>query len=404
MSLLDTAFSVESLWESDIQSRKNIKFKYEVQNYELNKLNEINEFRKRYEEGTFEFAPRRPFKLYERGRERFIKPVAYKDRVPIHSFCQNILLKELKKYLIYDNCASIKGKGIDQQLNRLEVFLKRYYMKYKTNEGYVLHIDLRKYFDNIRHDKVIEQISDKIWDEEIIDFMRCILKNNEIDVSYLSDEKYAVCMDKVFNALKHQTIVYKKTGEKMLKKSIGIGNEISQIVGVFFLHPVDNYIKIVKGFKFYGRYMDDLIVIHNNKQDLIDLLNELFVIAKDLGVFINKKKTYIQKLDKPVLFLKTYFLLTETGKVIRWKHKSIFVRERRKLKKLNKKMLNGELKYKDIKTQYRSWRGNISRKKKINGVKTKQPVYHNRRQLQLMDKFYNELFINSFITGKYKEE
>lgn len=74
--LLDTAFSVDSLWESDKQSRKNITFKYEVQNYGLNKLKEITDFREKYKYGDFNFTPKKSFKLSERGHERCIQPVA----------------------------------------------------------------------------------------------------------------------------------------------------------------------------------------------------------------------------------------------------------------------------------------------------------------------------------------
>lgn len=388
--LLDTAFSVDSLWESDRQSRKNITFKFEVQNYELNKLREINDFRNRYAKGEFQFTPKKAFRLKERGHERYIQPVAYKDRIVIHSFCQNVLIKELRKYLIHDNCASLKGMGIDQQIKRFEVFLRKYYQRYGTNEGYVLHIDFQKYFDNLRHDKIIELISEKIQDEECIDFLRYILKKNEVDVSFLSDEQYAQCMDMVFNSLKYQQMQFDKTGEKMMPKSVGIGNEVSQIIGVFYPYKIDNYVKIVKGMKYYGRYMDDSIVVHNDRQELECLLEEIRVIAKDLGIFISEKKTYIQKLTKPVLFLKTKFVLTETGKVIKWKCHDTFIRERRKLKKLQEKMVNGEIPYKDIENQYRSWRGTVTRK-----------GYKNYRQVHRMDILYNELFIKPFIRGDY---
>lgn len=390
MSLLDTAFSVENLWESDKQSRKNITFKYEVQRFELNKLKEIYDFRERYASGKFKFTPKKAFKLTERGHVRYIQPVAYPDRVAIHSFCQNILVKELRKYLIHDNCASLKGMGIDQQLRRFEVFLRKYYREYGTNEGYVLHVDFRKYFDNIRHDKVLEFVSEKIKDEESIEFLRFILKKNEVDVSFLTDEQYAQCMDWAFDSLKYQKMRYPKTGEKMMRKSVGIGNEVSQIIGVFYPFKIDNYIKIVKGMKYYGRYMDDLVVIHRDKQVLIELLDDIRRIAKEIGIFISENKTYIQSLTKPVRFLKTYYVLTETGKVVKWKHNGTFVRERRKLKKLNKKMHNGELTFKDIERQYRSWRGTVTRK-----------GYKNHRQVCRMDKLYNELFIQPFIQGNY---
>lgn len=233
-------------------------------------------------------------------------------------------------------------------------------------------------------------IEEKIPDKEVIDFLRFVLKRNEVDVSFLTDEQYKKCMNMVFNSLKYQRMNFKHTGRKMMPKSVGIGNEISQIIGVFYPYRIDNYIKIVKGFKYYGRYMDDLIIVHNDKQELKDLLEDIKKIANDLGIFISENKTYIQKLTKPVIFLKTYFVLTDTGKVIKWKSKGTFVRERRKLKKLNTKMLTGEIPYKDIENQYRSWRGTVTRK-----------GYKNHRQVTRMDRLYNQIFLEPFIEGSY---
>lgn len=127
--------------------------------------------------------------------------------------------------------------------------------------------------------------------------------------------------------------------------------------------------------------MDDLIIVHNNKEDLLELLEDVTFLASDLGLFINNDKTYIQKLNKPITFLKTHFVLTDTGKVIKWKSKDTFVRERRKLKKFKTKMINGDIEFKDIENQYRSWRGTVTRR-----------GYKNKRQVLKTDELYNSLF------------
>ena len=63
----------------------------------------------------------------------------------------------MRKYLIYDNSASIKGKGIDFARKRLLVHLRKYYHQHGSNDGYILLIDFSKYYDNIQHEKLIEQ-------------------------------------------------------------------------------------------------------------------------------------------------------------------------------------------------------------------------------------------------------
>ena len=52
-----------------------------------------------------------------------------------------------------------------------------------------------------------------------------------------------------------------KRGEKFLNKSVGIGSQISQSIGILFPTEIDNYVKIVRHQKLYGRYMDDSYII-----------------------------------------------------------------------------------------------------------------------------------------------
>ena len=375
--MLDTCFSVEKLHESFMDIRKNIHFKYSVQNYRLNELKEIEDFRAAYGNGTFSFSESRPFRLNERGRERYIHPVVFRDRVVIHSFCKNVLIPKVAPLLIYDNCASQKGKGIDKSLDRFKVHLKKYYIEHGTNDGYILQIDCRKYFDNLQHEVIIEQFRDKLTDEEL-QFLKLILKENEIDVSYMSDEEYSNCMDEVFNAIEYGQAGHKNTGEKIMRKSVGIGSEASQIIGLYYLSSVDNYIKIVRGFKYYARYMDDSYVIYHDKSVLKELLAILKDKYRNLGLRISDTKTRILRLTKPMTYLKTIFILTETGKVIMRKCKDIFKRERKKLWKF----AESDIPFLQIESQYRSWRGTVTRKN-----------YHNYRQVIRTDKLYTELFV-----------
>lgn len=389
MSLLDNCFSVDNLHESFMDIRKSIHFKYSVQNYRINELREISRFRTAYRNGTFTFSESRQFKLKERGHERLIHPIVFRDRVVIHAFCKYVLLPKLTPYLIYDNCASLKGKGIDKSLDRLRVHLQRYYFRNKTNHGYILKGDCRKFFDNLQHDIILNSMRG-ILDDEEIDFLRLILKENEIDVSYMTDAEYASCMNTVFSSIEYNAHDYPKTRDRIMRKSVGIGSEASQIIGLFYLHDIDNYIKIVRGFKYYGRYMDDFYIIHEDRQALIDILDELKRRYKAVGLEINNKKTQISRLEKPITFLKTILILTDTGKIIKRKCADTFKRERIKLKKFAYKLDAGDMPYKAIDNQYRSWRGNVSRK-----------GYKNYRQVSRMDKLYNELYIEPFIDGSY---
>ena len=315
-------------------------WKESVQRYEMNLLKNIDHQITAIQNGTYEQLPFNEFPLNERGKTREIKAIHIEDRVVLRNLCDNILTPNIEKYLIYDNGASVKGKGIHFTRQRFETHLHKYYRKHGSNEGYILLMDFTKFFDNIQHDKLVSEYEQRIHDKDLIEFLRKIIDAFKIDVSYMNEDEYKYCLNSVYNALEYAKIDKSLlTGEKYMKKSVGIGSQISQISGLLFSTRIDSYCKIVKGLHYYGRYMDDTYVIHESKEYLKELLHEINKICDEYGIFINHKKTQIVKLTKTFTFLKTRYNLTDTGKVIKRINKDSVTRERRKLKKF-RKMLN----------------------------------------------------------------
>ena len=378
-------YDADSYIESLEKCKKESIWKASVQKYEMNLLRNINRQIKSLKNNTYKPLPFNEFTLTERGKTRQIKAVSIEDRVIMKILCEKILTPQITKYLIHDNGASLKGKGLQFTRNRFETHVHKYYRKHGSNEGYILFMDFSKFFDNIQHKKLIEQYETKIEDKELISFIKLVIDSFKVDVSYMNDEEYDNCLYNIFSALDYAEMEKDMlNGEKYMEKSIGIGSQISQISGLLYPYKIDNYCKIVKGLKYYGRYMDDTYVIHESKEYLKELLKEIEQICKEYGIFINKKKTQIVKMSKPFTFLKVRYMFTDTGKLIKRINKETVKRERRKLKKLRKKLDNGEIDYKDIETSYESWRGNLKR-------------YSSYHTLKNMDNLYNELFITQFI-------
>jgi hypothetical protein len=128
--------------------------------------------------------------------------------------------------------------------------------------------------------------------------------------------------------------------------------------------------------------MDDLYLVHADKDYLRFCLAEIEKVCDTLGIIINKKKTRIVKLNSGVDFLKGKYKLLPSGKVLRLPGKDSTKRMRRKLTKFTALIKAGKMSFADLRTAYQSWRGNY--KKRFNA--------HYR--IGYMDKLYNELFIN----------
>lgn len=353
----------------------------------MNLLRNINQTQKEIANGTYEQKDFYEFPLNERGKTRHIKSMHISDRVVQRSVCDNLLIPELERYLIYDNGASMKGRGIHFARKRLTTHLHKYFRKNGSNEGYILLIDFTKFFDNICHEPLVKEMRAKLGDGEAMKFVEKLIDTFKIDVSYMTDEEYAECLNTIYNALEYAEIDKAKlTGEKYMKKSVGIGSQISQISGVFYPTRIDTYCKVVKSLKYYGRYMDDIYIIHKDKEYLKELLTQIQGMCDELGLFINPKKTQIIKLSKGFTFLKIKYILTDTGKVVERISRDGITRMRRKLKKLRKKLDAGEVTFEDVRCAYASWRGD-------------KKHYDSYTTLKNMDKLFNELFIEPFIEG-----
>lgn len=392
MKDMESVYDANALLDAFRQAKKGTAWKESVQRYEMNLLRNINHTQKELANGTYEQKDFYEFSLSERGKTRHIKSMHISDRVVQRSVCDNVLIPELQRYLIYDNGASMEGKGIHFARKRLSTHLHRYYRKHKSNEGYILLIDFSKFFDNINHEPLIEAMRNKIGDTETMSFVEKLIDTFKIDVSYMTDEEYKESLNTLYNALEYAKIDEEElTGQKFMKKSVGIGSQISQISGVFYPTRIDNYCKIVKGMKYYGRYMDDIYIIHEDKEYLKQLLKEIEQICDELGLFINAKKTQIIKLSKGFTFLKIKYSLTDTGKVVQRVSRDSVTRMRRKLKNLRIKLDQGEIGFEDVRCAYNSWRGSVAH-------------YDSYTTLKNMDKLFDELFIEPFIEGGYNNE
>lgn len=100
--------------------------------------------------------------------------------------------------------------------------------------------------------------------------------------------------------------------------------------------------------------------------------------CRELGIRMNRKKTRIVKLGE-ARFLKTKFLVTQTGRVIRKMHRKSARKMREKLKKFRRWVDEGTMTREDVRTAYESWRGHMRRG-------------NSWKVLRRMDKYYWKLY------------
>lgn len=314
------------LYEAFLATSRSSIWKPSVQKFEMNWLSEISAIHKDLSTLTYEYDDPNSFWLMERGKPRRVSGDSPRDRVVKHYLCDNIINPALHPYLIFDNGASIKGKGISFSRRRLEHHLHKYYKEH-GNQGYIALIDFSKYYDNIEHDRLLRQWSNFI-DSSTIYLIRKALEKSEV---CCNKEEYERYLSEKFDSLEFD---FEAGGEYKLRKHVNIGDQISQSAGVSYTNSLDIFIKVVCGEKYYGRYMDDSYIISDSKEHLIELLQVIEDKCRELGVFLNIDKTRIYKLSSKWVYLKVVYTLEDTGKIIHHLRSEAVRKTKRRTKRL----------------------------------------------------------------------
>lgn len=377
MSDIDILSDGNNLLKAFNKTKKPSLWKRSVKEYRINLLSNLAKTQQELQFGEYKQRPYNEFSLSDRGKTRWIKACHIFDRVVLSSLCENILIPRMNKYLIYDNGASVKNKGISFTRKRLEMHLHKYFREHGSNQGYILLVDFSKYFDNIVHEILFRLVYNReSLDDKVTKLLEEIVDGFKVDVSFLGEEDFDE-VSFMYNSLECPKCT---EGKRFLHKSLGIGSPISQVFGIFHPTPMDNLCKIVLRLAFMARYMDDSYVIHESKEYLTHVLSLLLEICDALGIFVNTKKTRIIRLDKWFVFLKIHYRLTSTGRVIRRLEKESFRREKRRLRALVERVndRDDDFSTQDAVNGYKSWRNNTK-------------GYHNHFQRRKMDKRVSRL-------------
>ena len=337
----EEAISFEALYESMERCRKGVMWKSSVQSYCLNGIERTLQLEKELKSGTYKARQPRRFTI-RHPKQREIISIHFRDRVYQRSLNDNIIYPEITRHFIYDNMACQKGKGTDKARSRVKCFLQREYRKH-GREFYVLQIDIKGYYPNMKHDAA-EKVFERYLDPETYSRAKKVL-----------DEQYAG--DVGFNP----------------------GSQMVQICGISILNDLDHYIKERLRIRSYIRYMDDLILMHKEKEKLQICLKEIETRLHRIGLEINQKKTGIYPVKNGIPFLGFRFHLSGTGKVYMQLDPKNVKNERKHLQRMANLVKKGKLTREKVDVCYRGWKAHAE----------KGSSY---RLLQRMDQYYKDLW------------
>jgi len=257
-------------------------------------------------------SPYREFYVND-PKKRLIMAPAFRDRV-LHHAAHNIISPLFEKKFIYDSYACRINKGTHAGVDRLHHFLRVTQKRWSTT--YCLKCDIHSFFPSVRHDKLKQMIRKTI---------RCK------DTLWLLD----LIIDSVLNG----------------EPGIPLGNLTSQLFANIFMDDLDHFVKEQLRLIYYIRYMDDFVILLNNKRRLEEIKREIACFLCLKGLVLNSK-TSIFPIKQGIDFLG--YRIWPTHRLLR---KSSIRRAKRKYRAFARRYKNGEISKDKIKQSLMSWLG-----------------------------------------------
>ena len=206
---------------------------------------------------TYEVGKYNKFIIYE-PKERLILSQNLFDKIINHLVAYE-LINILDKSLINSSVATRKNKGTSYAVKLLKKYIN------ELDDFYYLKIDIKKYFYNIDHDILKQLLLKKIKDKDFINIVFKIIDSTNSVIEYDNN------------------------------KGLPIGSLTSQILGIYYLNEIDHFIKEDLKIKYYIRYLDDFLIIHEDKEYLKYCLDEIRKLLNKYKLVDNNKTCILSK-------------------------------------------------------------------------------------------------------------
>ena len=228
---------------------------------------------------------------------REIYAAQFADRIVQHLYMREVE-SILEKELVDGCCSCRKGRGNDYALKLLKRYLKETSRDGKK-DCYFLKIDLAGYFMSINRkqvsNKFIRLIENRYTGrhKELLIYLTPIIFENNPSLNCIQK-----CTEKMRNKVPNRRKMNIESNFGM-----AIGNLTSQAASNLNLNEFDNYVVKSLKLKKYIRYVDDIVIISENKGKLISSLEFIKNKLKETNQKINIKKTKIDTAYHGVPFL-----------------------------------------------------------------------------------------------------
>lgn len=229
-NLYQSICSLDNLRLADAKACRGKAWQYGVRIHQRNAEANLLTLQDQLLSKNYRTSPYTVFTIREPKEREIYRLPYYPDRI-VHHAVMNLLEPIFVSVFTADTYSCIKGRGIHGAVNAVKRALAD-----RAGTAYCLKLDIRKFYPSIDHEVLKSLLRRKFKDTDLL---------------WLLDE-----------------IIDSAPG-------LPIGNYLSQYLANFYLSYFDHWIKEQMRVKYYFRYADDLVVLHQSKSALHDLQSQI---------------------------------------------------------------------------------------------------------------------------------
>lgn len=377
--LYEQIYDFENLYFAYLKARENKRYRPDVLEFTANLEENLIQIQNELIWKMYQVGRYREFYVFE-PKKRLIMALPFKDRV-IQWAIYRVLNPLFDKSFIDHTYACRVGKGTHVAADMLQHRLRQ--VDRKPGRHYYLKMDISKYFYRVDHDVAIKILRRRIKDEDVIWLMTKIIKSEKMAFGLPLHVEPGDC-------LKEDRIYF---------KGMPIGNLTSQLLANIYLNELDQFCKHELKIKYFIRYMDDFVILHESKEYLheVKMRIESF-LNNDLELHLNNK-TCIRPIDVGLEFVG--FRMWPTHRKMKKKSAK---KMKRRLRYMQKAYARGEVSFDDVNSTVQSYMGIL---KHCDSYFLKQAIFNDFvliRQQKKIDELLNENFEKEYVIKSLSED
>lgn len=267
-----------------------LEFEVDYERHCIDLWHELNEHR---------YEPRRSIAfVVEHPVKREIFAADFRDRV-VHHLIARRIWPLLEKQFHPDSYSTQPGKGTLYGIQRVEQHVKTCSENY-TRDCYIMKLDISGYFMSIEKQRLYHCVCAFLngrYPEKDMPMLHYMLRKT------IFNRPEKNCIRKMprnrWRGLPKNKTLFGTDG----RTGLPIGNLTSQLLALLFLDELDHKITQEWGVPHYGRYVDDMVLVHPSKDHLLTVCGRISRWLKAHGLRLHPKKMYLQHYAKGVLFV-----------------------------------------------------------------------------------------------------